>query len=183
MITSSAAAIGWHDGDEPRTFTEADWNDGAEGEVNGNAFEIYRASKTFAERGAYCLPVIHLNLPDIFVAAWSFYEEQKHTIPWDLATINPPFVYGPPLQPNISSPTEIGGTQSIWWNTVVDTTSEKSRETLGPEGGSAWVDVRDVAEAHVRALEREGAGGERIIVSGGELSILMSHEDDLRNRY
>lgn len=28
------------------------------------------------------------------------------------------------------------------------------------------VDVRDVAEAHVRALERERAGGERITASG-----------------
>lgn len=33
--------------------------------------------------------------------------------------------------------------------------------------GHAWVDVRDVSEAHVLALEVPAAGGERIIVSGG----------------
>ena len=32
---------------------------------------------------------------------------------------------------------------------------------------AAWVDVRDIAMAHVIALEQEEAGGERIIVSAG----------------
>lgn len=32
---------------------------------------------------------------------------------------------------------------------------------------SSWVDVRDVAEAHVRALLKQEAGGHRIIVSAG----------------
>lgn len=35
------------------------------------------------------------------------------------------------------------------------------------EPGHGWVDVRDVAEAHVRSLEARDAGGERIIVSAG----------------
>lgn len=39
-------------------------------------------------------------------------------------------------------------------------------EALSTEG-SGWVDVRDLAEAHVRALSREEAGGQRIIVSQG----------------
>lgn len=34
--------------------------------------------------------------------------------------------------------------------------------------GHGWVDVRDVAAAHIRALESQDAGGQRIIVSGGE---------------
>ena len=33
--------------------------------------------------------------------------------------------------------------------------------------GFCWIDVRDLGEAHVRALETEAAGGERIIVSAG----------------
>jgi nucleoside-diphosphate-sugar epimerase len=89
-------------------------------------------------------------------------------IAWDLATINPSFVYGPPLEPSISTPSGLGGTQNIWWNTVINATPEKTKEALGVQGGSAWVDVRDVAEAHVRALEREEAGGERITASSGE---------------
>ena len=34
--------------------------------------------------------------------------------------------------------------------------------------GGSWVDVRDLAEAHVLALERESAGGQRIIASAGQ---------------
>ncbi|KAJ8507196.1 hypothetical protein ONZ45_g10404 [Pleurotus djamor] len=33
--------------------------------------------------------------------------------------------------------------------------------------GSCWVDVRDLAEAHVRALEIPEAGSERVIISAG----------------
>ena len=36
--------------------------------------------------------------------------------------------------------------------------------------GGCWIDVRDVSEAHVLALEKEAAGGERIIISGGKSS-------------
>jgi nucleoside-diphosphate-sugar epimerase len=34
-------------------------------------------------------------------------------------------------------------------------------------GGGCWVDVRDIALAHVRALQKQAAGGERIIVAAG----------------
>jgi nucleoside-diphosphate-sugar epimerase len=36
------------------------------------------------------------------------------------------------------------------------------------EGGSSWVDVRDLGLAHALALEKGPAGGERIIVSAGK---------------
>jgi len=35
----------------------------------------------------------------------------------------------------------------------------------------SWVDVRDIAEAHVVALEKPEAGGERILFSAGKLSL------------
>jgi hypothetical protein len=41
----------------------------------------------------------------------------------------------------------------------------RSAEVL--KQSSAYIDVRDLAEAHVRALKEEKAGGERIIVSAG----------------
>lgn len=46
-------------------------------------------------------------------------------------------------------------------------TKKKTPEELSGVQGS-FVDVRDVARAHVRALEVEGAGGQRIITSAGE---------------
>lgn len=39
-------------------------------------------------------------------------------------------------------------------------------------GNSVWIDVRDVGETHALALEREEAGGERILISGGKHIIL-----------
>ncbi|KAJ8703506.1 hypothetical protein PTI98_002124 [Pleurotus ostreatus] len=41
-----------------------------------------------------------------------------------------------------------------------------SSETLTPTG-SCWIDVRDLAEGHAKALEVPDAGGERIIISAG----------------
>ncbi|TEB26681.1 D-lactaldehyde dehydrogenase [Coprinellus micaceus] len=155
VITSSTAAVVTNDLEEARTFTEADWNERVikqveEGGSNVHFFLFYRASKILAEK-----------------AAWNFYNTNKSSIGWDMTTINPPYVYGPSLEPHIASPSSIGGTQQLWWNQVVDIPSEGlTKEALGIKGGNTWVDVRDLAEAHVRALEREGAGGERIIVSG-----------------
>jgi nucleoside-diphosphate-sugar epimerase len=37
------------------------------------------------------------------------------------------------------------------------------------DGRWSWVDVRDIAEAHVVALEKPEAGGERILFSAGKL--------------
>ena len=37
--------------------------------------------------------------------------------------------------------------------------------------GTSWIDVRDVAEAHALALEKEAAGSERIIISAGESTL------------
>ena len=34
--------------------------------------------------------------------------------------------------------------------------------------GSGWIDVRDVALAHVLAMKKEAAGGQRIILSAGD---------------
>jgi hypothetical protein len=34
---------------------------------------------------------------------------------------------------------------------------------------SSWIDVRDLSEAHVRALKEEKAGGERLIVCAGTM--------------
>lgn len=159
---------------EPRTYTEADWNERVEQDLkSGNPFFFYRASKTLAERGEQT-PSLDFHLryltefPFLPPAAWDFYTNNKSSIKWDLATINPSFVYGPPLDPSISSPSGLGGTQSIWWSTVINTSAKQTKEALGVLGGSAWVDVRDVAEAHVRALERQEAGGERITASSGQ---------------
>lgn len=49
------------------------------------------------------------------------------------------------------------------------TFDQHSADTLAEVAGS-WVDVRDVALAHVLALEKEEAGGERFLTSAGPWS-------------
>ena len=55
----------------------------------------------------------------------------------------------------------------IWYEQVLADTP-KTKEGLS--GSQGWVDVRDTALGHVLALEKEAAGGQRIITAAGALS-------------
>lgn len=83
-------------------------------------------------------------------AAWDY---QKANPGFDLATINPCFIMGP-------SP--LGhGTSVKWLEGAMDGSKAKV-----PRGKSGFVDVRDVALAHLRAIEIPEAAGKRFIVYG-----------------
>ncbi|KIK63983.1 hypothetical protein GYMLUDRAFT_40198 [Collybiopsis luxurians FD-317 M1] len=154
IVTSSTAAI-LSILPERKVFTETDWNEQAIEEVkqqgkNASQFAKYRASKTLAEK-----------------AAWEFYNTNKASISWDLVVLNPPYVFGPVIH-DISSPSALGTSAADWYNAVVRPDSGgKSLESLAT-GGGGFVDVRDIALAHVLALQKEKAGGERLIISQGE---------------
>jgi hypothetical protein len=60
---------------------------------------------------------------------------------------------------------EESNTSLIFWYKAIF--GQISDEELA-KFGSCWVDVRDLALAHVLALEKEEAYGQRIIVSAGE---------------
>ena len=55
-----------------------------------------------------------------------------------------------------------------WYNAVVleDSGGQTAHQLV--TDGAAWTDVRDLALAHVRALQVQEASGERIIVSSGK---------------
>jgi nucleoside-diphosphate-sugar epimerase len=103
--------------------------------------------------------------------------------------LNPPFVFGvslyidalssllisyifrhskPTIQ-EVTTPSTLNFSSLEFYNTII------ARAESMKKLGNAWIDVRDLAEAHVRGLEREEAGGERIIVSAGEFlcSVLL----------
>ncbi|KAJ5242887.1 uncharacterized protein N7469_001214 [Penicillium citrinum] len=122
IITSSFAAI-VNAKKHPNEYSEKNWNPVTWEEALDHS-NVYRASKTFAEK-----------------AAWDFVEKEKPN--FDIATINPPLVFGP-----------------------IDISNHKSP----PTGIFLWVDVRDVALAHVRAIEVEKAGGQRFFVTAGYFS-------------
>jgi len=145
VVTSSLAAIEVPR-DPPSVFTEADWNDFSEDIIkkegrNATASHKYRASKTLAER-----------------AAWDFVKE-NHGLGFDLVTVNPPFIYGPPIHdvPKLESlNTSLASFHSVLMTKDSPLPDEKLAESRGN-----WVDVRDVAAIHVEALLQEVAGGER----------------------
>ena len=53
---------------------------------------------------------------------------------------------------------------TIWWQNVM-TGAPIPVEVLG--ASEPWADVRDMAEGHIAALEKEAAGGKRMVVSAG----------------
>ena len=89
-------------------------------------------------------------------------EKESHT--FDLVTINPTLVFGP-AAPHLSS----GDLDSL--NTsnlrILDMILGKMKDKLEPTGFYSWVDVRDVAVAHVRALEAPEAAGKRFFLIAG----------------
>lgn len=84
-------------------------------------------------------------------AAWDFVSESGSEIA--LTTINPAFVMGPPLDGDFG--TSIAVIQRIL----------AAKDPMIPNIGFNMVDVRDVALAHVRALDTPDSAGQRIIAS------------------
>ncbi|KAJ7662725.1 D-lactaldehyde dehydrogenase [Mycena polygramma] len=145
VVTSSTAAV-VNMSTEPQVLSELDWNQQSVQEVEqkGRAalnLHKYTASKTLAER-----------------AAWDFVNKYKAKIGWDLSVLNPPLVLGPVLHA-VSSPSELNTSTLGMYNAFTKPGSAA--------GGGCWVDVCDLALAHVRAPQRDAAGGERIIVAAG----------------
>ncbi|KAF8601441.1 D-lactaldehyde dehydrogenase [Ceratobasidium sp. AG-I] len=149
VFTSSGAAI--IDPTKPAgtIFTDDEWNDWSVKQVEekgrnaGN--DKYRASKVLAEK-----------------AAWAEAERQKS---WDLATILPLMTLGPFIH-QVSDPSNLNTSISLFYKFTSAKEGETSQERLLAPNTN-FGDVRDVALAHVRALELPEAGGQRFIAGTG----------------
>ncbi|KAL2840502.1 hypothetical protein BJY01DRAFT_257357 [Aspergillus pseudoustus] len=146
VITSSFAAI-VNTSCPPKVYDENSWNPVTWEEAVANRSLAYRGSKAFAER-----------------SAWDFVEGEKPG--FDLVTINPPLVYGPVIH-------------SLESLSGLNTSNQRIRDfvlgkhlgnELPPTGTFLWVDVRDLALAHVRAIEVPAAGGRRFFTTAGYCS-------------
>ncbi|KAL8798451.1 MAG: hypothetical protein Q9182_006658 [Xanthomendoza sp. 2 TL-2023] len=148
IITSSfAAMMSPKLGNRPGyTYSEKDWNPITEEEAIQDPPSGYRASKTFAEK-----------------AAWDFAEKKKSN--FTISTINPPMVFGP-----IHSKLQTLDTLNTSNERIRDMMLGRSQDTIPPSGVHIWVDVRDLALAHVRAAERPNAAGKRFFVTAGYYS-------------
>jgi len=148
VITSSFAAIinpskaNWPD----HTYTEADWNPITQEEAVQNPANGYRASKTFAEK-----------------ASWDFLEKEKPN--FTISTMNPPLVLGPIVHYLNSLDSLNTSNQRIR-----DIYQGKAKEQIPETGTFLWVDVRDLALCHVKAIEVEAAANKRFFVTAGHFS-------------
>jgi len=147
VITSSeGAVIGCAGPKNGKEWTEDDWNRDARLDYSPYAF-----SKTQAEK-----------------QAWKFMEENKKLC-FDLITINPPAIWGPPLNNTINKSLE-----------AISTPLEAPFPLL-PNVWLSGVDVRDVASAHVFLMTNPKAQG-RYLISNGVTNTAQITEI-LSNRY
>uniref|UniRef100_L2GG90 Nad dependent epimerase n=1 Tax=Colletotrichum fructicola (strain Nara gc5) TaxID=1213859 RepID=L2GG90_COLFN len=97
-------------------------------------------------------------------AAWEFVEKEKPG--FDLVTICPPLVLGPVVH-HFADLSSINTSNER----VVDLVKGKWKEEVAPTGAAyLWIDVRDLALAHILALEKAGAGGKRLFTTAGWFS-------------
>ncbi|KAI4867023.1 NAD(P)-binding protein [Hypoxylon rubiginosum] len=133
--------------DPAKVFSEADWNPSTyEDGLTGSPATAYRVSKKEAEK-----------------AAWDFVAREKPN--FDVATICPPLVFGP-VAHHLDSLAGINTSNARY----VDLIQGKWAAEIPPSGVYLWVDVRDVALAHVEAMERPEAGGKRFFTTAGRYS-------------
>lgn len=140
VVTSSCAAI-YADAIDCANapngmLTEEIWNT-----ESSLSYQPYSYSKTLAEK-----------------AAWELADAQNQ---WDLVTINPSFVMGPPLNPTAKS-------ESM---SILTQLGDGTMKMGVPKMGVGVVDVRDVAEAHYKAGFTATAKG-RYITSGTNTDFL-----------
>ncbi|RSH82878.1 methylglyoxal reductase (NADPH-dependent) gre2 [Saitozyma podzolica] len=152
VVTSSTASINDETRPAPFHFTEEHWNEysakvcAEKGRDAPNGHK-YRASKTLAER-----------------AFWRFMETED--VAFDGVTINPPMVYGPIIHP-VSNPESLNTSVATFYDWF---SGRKSQADIPFIATANFVDVRDTALAHVRALVVPEASGQRFISSAGPAS-------------
>ncbi|KAI8986796.1 NAD(P)-binding protein [Trametes punicea] len=153
VVLSSTAAVTRPDLDPSTTLVldESSWNEAEVAQCREKGRDAtplakYRASKTLAER-----------------AAWEFVDRHRAEIAWDLVVLNPPFVYGPALH-QVDLPENLNWSAKEWFDKVV---KGELDDVVLANSGMNYVDVRDMALAHVLALQTPQAGGNRFIISAG----------------
>ncbi|RSL86236.1 hypothetical protein CEP51_002926 [Fusarium floridanum] len=146
VLTSSFAAI-VNTASPPKVYDESSWNPITWDEAVAKRSLVYRGSKKLAEE-----------------AAWKFMEDEKPS--FDLATMNPPLVYGP-IAHHLKNLDSLNTSNTRIRDFIQ---GKVMTDELPPTGTYLFVDVRDLALAHVRAIEVAEAGGKRFFIVGGHCS-------------
>ncbi|PGH05507.1 hypothetical protein AJ80_08328 [Polytolypa hystricis UAMH7299] len=142
------------------TYTGEHWNPLTYEEAanpDTSAVVAYWGSKKFAE-----------------LAAWEFIKQ--HNPGFDLVTLCPPMTFGPVVHP-VRSVAELNESNVTLWNIAA------GADPLPVSRVSAWIDVRDLAEAHVQALLTPGAGGKRYVPAANEQFSYQLAADIMREEF
>ncbi|KAK1622566.1 NAD dependent epimerase/dehydratase [Colletotrichum phormii] len=159
IVTSSMAAV--IDITKPsisnpaKIYNESDWLDVSREDAEASTHPAipYVASKKFAEK-----------------AAWAFISDTEPKPAFDLVTICPPIVYGPLYDVSAtSSPQNLNESNHMLYQSLCGA-SLTSDSPVPPEMLHLYVDVRDIARAHLLAATTPEAGGKRFLVSPGGVS-------------
>nr|VWO94326.1 UDP-xylose synthase [Ganoderma boninense] len=135
------------------TFTEKSWGKASYDDLptTGASFiEVYTTAKILDEKAAWKFGEEHPEL-DIATSTSPIYTADSNlltdTLPCAICpTVSPPFIYGPPLLP--LSKSALGSVGSIY-NLISGEPGRPLPSQLFP----FHIDVRDLALAHIRALE------------------------------
>lgn len=143
VVTSSYAAISTAalEGDASHTNTEESWNNITWEESKTSPHMGYRGLKKFAEK-----------------AAWDFVAEKKP--PFVITYVNPVFVFGPQafdseVKDNLNTSAE-----------MVNSLLALKPDSPVPAAKGGFVDVRDVAKAHLVAFEKN-LPNQRLLLAAG----------------
>ncbi|KZP19338.1 NAD(P)-binding protein [Athelia psychrophila] len=139
-MTNAAAGGPWRDYE----YTENDWNPSTYEEAAKEGADlamVYSVGKKVAEQ-----------------AAWDFAKENNMAV----VALNPPMIYGPALQDAATSPASLNTSAAMIYQLFSGKLTAIPDDQL-----PLFVDVRDVANAHVLALQKDSASGARIPLCGG----------------
>ena len=147
VITSSFASVLDVNRKAPPyfTYTGSDWNPLSYEESADpatSAVIAYRGAKKFAE-----------------LEAWKFIEEKKPH--FDIVTLCPPMTFGPVVHP-VNGVAALNESNAMLWKIA------SGAQPLPVARVPFWIDVRDLAQAHVEALVRPEVGGKRYVPASPE---------------
>lgn len=162
VITSSFASVLNAERKAPPyfTYTGEDWNPLTYEESIDpatSAVIAYRGSKKFAE-----------------LKAWEFVKEKKPG--FDLVTLCPPMTFGPVVHP-VEDVDLLNESNKMLWRIA------SGEKPLPVARVPFWIDVRDLAQAHVEAVLRPEVGGKRYIPAAPERFSYAKAADIIGNNF
>lgn len=149
VITSSDAALYSPDDEQNAalSFDETSWNQITREEAVKDAINAYYGAKTFAEK-----------------IAWQYAAKPKFP---PLSAVNPVYVFGPQAFEN-----EMSDKLNTSNEVINSLFNLKATDAFDNDMGG-WVDVRDVARAHLAAFEQPETVGKRLYMTNGKFCVQM----------